>query len=1076
MKHRCPPTLRGLPLAIGLACLSMADAATAQDPARESARQHRQPAVELDTLEVREQRSRDQKAQDDVYDKNISHLHVDRQTLDRYRGVSTGDVFAGMNGVYNTDNRNGSALFPNIRGLSGNGRIPVTVDGTVQSLDVWMAMRGVNNRNYLDPNLFRSIEIEKGPSMSRGIKSGIGGSVAIRTIEAEDLISPGGNWGIELKTGAGSNSVKSTFGPASIVGKDYRDVPGAITAVPFNQTGVAFTKPMIPTRDRGDVSRYNLHDHRLFLATGYRNTMFDVMAAYSDSQRGNYFAGKHGAGDYLYNGSEEGMGIRSSARNLYPDIARLFAPRYEVPFTHSNAESLLLKNNWYLPGQQKLSFGYTHNQLDFGELPAASLEALFGMLNEDKLLNFARGAFGYPFPATVIDQDVYRIGYEAKPAGSAWLDLEMSAWRTLTRSTRYQTGDTTYLTKGKDLDWDRWVECHSRVYAGDEVCALMIEYGVIPPATTPPERLPNIDGRYNIFIGTRHDTRATRNGFDLSNRFRLGERLLLTATVDWQREGQHDHVPVEVASMAGGLTTLFFGPASGRRQECGTRLNLDWKASDRLQVAAGIRYGRYSSFDEETEHRRAAQHWGWRDDRRNVSQRLEWSEIISDEAAEAFHHLANSKPEWTKDPDTGEWYMKPPLYNLTSEQAEDYQQVITDFRKSVDCGFGCTISPDPVNGLYYYLRPGTDDNRKASGIKVPLHGRKANRDENPFHTGEIDALEMVLDPHGKRGLYPRYRPLVPDIYQLVSVKNEDIWRRPEEQRLGAWSSQLAVSYRLFDRARAYVRLGSAARFPSLLESVNRRGRAGSFDFDLRRPERNLAWEVGYAHDLGGLLPWLQRADLKLSYYHNSISNFFDRTMDMATIQFDRKVMSGLELQSRFDTGHLHGSLGISRRLEQKMCDKDYAVMLDPFYGRLPECLTGGFPGSLSWFSLQPRTSLNLDLGTRMLDGRLELGTRLRYHSSTENRQLDRLLANDADWRAKGYSYRLGTVLLQGSATPYSWEPVRLIDLYAEYHFNPHASARLSVDNLTDRYYMDPLGKVATPGPGRTVMLDIAFKL
>src|SRR5690606_11145823 len=143
--------------------------------------------AELEDVVVVGQRSIDEKGYDDVYEKDISNVYVDRKYLERHKGVSVGDVFAGMNGVYNSDNRNGSALFPNIRGLSGNGRVPVTVDGMEQSIDAWMAMRGINNRNYADPNMFRSIAVEKGPTITGGMKAGIGGSVAIRTIEAADI-------------------------------------------------------------------------------------------------------------------------------------------------------------------------------------------------------------------------------------------------------------------------------------------------------------------------------------------------------------------------------------------------------------------------------------------------------------------------------------------------------------------------------------------------------------------------------------------------------------------------------------------------------------------------------------------------------------------------------------------------------------------------------------------------------------------------------------------------------------------------------------------------------------------------
>lgn len=147
---------------------------------------------ELDTVVVSGKRTNDQKGADDVYYKNVSNAYVGKEYLERYRVQSAGDVLKGLNGVYNMNTRTaGGAITPNIRGITGKGRIPVTVDGTEQTIDVWMNNYGVGDRNYLDPALFRSIAVEKSPALTRGVKSGVGGAVTIRTIEPADIIPEG---------------------------------------------------------------------------------------------------------------------------------------------------------------------------------------------------------------------------------------------------------------------------------------------------------------------------------------------------------------------------------------------------------------------------------------------------------------------------------------------------------------------------------------------------------------------------------------------------------------------------------------------------------------------------------------------------------------------------------------------------------------------------------------------------------------------------------------------------------------------------------------------------------------------
>ena len=163
----------------------------------------------IEALTVTGKRSADQKGADDVYYKNVSNAYVGKEYLERYRVQSAGDVLKGLNGVYNMNTRTaGGAITPNIRGITGKGRIPVTLDGTEQTVDVWLNNYGVGDRNYLDPALFRSIAVEKSPALTRGVKSGVGGAVSIRTIEPADIIPEGKSWGVEVKTEFSNNTTE----------------------------------------------------------------------------------------------------------------------------------------------------------------------------------------------------------------------------------------------------------------------------------------------------------------------------------------------------------------------------------------------------------------------------------------------------------------------------------------------------------------------------------------------------------------------------------------------------------------------------------------------------------------------------------------------------------------------------------------------------------------------------------------------------------------------------------------------------------------------------------------------------
>lgn len=49
----------------------------------------------------------------------------------------------------------------NIRGLQGQNRVPVIIDGGQQAIDVYRGYAGVQQRSYLDPDLISSVSIER---------------------------------------------------------------------------------------------------------------------------------------------------------------------------------------------------------------------------------------------------------------------------------------------------------------------------------------------------------------------------------------------------------------------------------------------------------------------------------------------------------------------------------------------------------------------------------------------------------------------------------------------------------------------------------------------------------------------------------------------------------------------------------------------------------------------------------------------------------------------------------------------------------------------------------------------------
>ena len=98
--------------------------------------------VILDTITVKGARNKDEIGKNRVYAREIVNLYKSKDEVETFKGNTVSDLLSGMSGVYSGDARNSGALDPNIRGVQGQGRIPVTIDGTEQAITVWRGYAG----------------------------------------------------------------------------------------------------------------------------------------------------------------------------------------------------------------------------------------------------------------------------------------------------------------------------------------------------------------------------------------------------------------------------------------------------------------------------------------------------------------------------------------------------------------------------------------------------------------------------------------------------------------------------------------------------------------------------------------------------------------------------------------------------------------------------------------------------------------------------------------------------------------------------------------------------------------------
>lgn len=262
-------------------------------------------AIALDTIDVTGGGASGAFTPDTPYETPGSVSHISREQIDRVPPTSAGDLFINTPGVISAGNRVGTSINPNIRGLQGMGRVKTTVDGAQQTSSSYRGYIGNRDETYIDPDIIGGVDITKGPSS--GANSGIGGTVAFRTLLPEDIVKDGKSWGVRLKGSLGGNTV------------DPPDVLATIGS------------------DRPSIWDGNSWSGSIAAATMHEN--FEFVGAYSKRHLGNYFTGKHGKDE---------------------NAASWTSPGEEAFNTSEHTESALVKGKVKGGDGQSIELGYVY--------------------------------------------------------------------------------------------------------------------------------------------------------------------------------------------------------------------------------------------------------------------------------------------------------------------------------------------------------------------------------------------------------------------------------------------------------------------------------------------------------------------------------------------------------------------------------------------------------------------------------------------------------------------------------------------------------------------------------------------
>lgn len=371
--------------------------------------------AELDAVEVTGQLSE----ADRPFQTAGSAQYISRDQIERFRGSSVGDIFQGTPGVLVAENRNSGGLDVNIRGMQGQGRVPVLLDGSRQETTVYRGYMGVSSRTYIDPDLIGGIDINKGPVMTAEGAGAVGGVVSMRTLSADDILMPGKSFSFRVRGVLQGNSVSPP--PAGTAGGLYKEISGAYLKDCIVSSHCNGKEP--PTSFGGDdlgMNRPKTTDLRSWagsLAVAQRFEKIDLVAAYARRSQGNYYTGKHGPVPEL--------SYRYVTKPFWTEVyvQRNYAQRYraheEVLNSANDSESVLLKTNLQLPADQTLELSYMRYDSHYGEMMPSQI-LYMGPIRQTA--------------DSEVTANTLTSRYRWNPMDKDWLDLRANVWTTRTKT------------------------------------------------------------------------------------------------------------------------------------------------------------------------------------------------------------------------------------------------------------------------------------------------------------------------------------------------------------------------------------------------------------------------------------------------------------------------------------------------------------------------------------------------------------------------------------------------------------------------------------------------------------------
>lgn len=326
-------------------------------------------------------------------------------------------------------------------------------------------------------------------------------------------------------------------------------------------------------------------------------------------------------------------------------------------------------------------------------------------------------------------------------------------------------------------------------------------------------------------------------------------------------------------------------------------------------------------------------------------------------------------------------------------------------------------------------------------INAKIHDYQPRVEDRYFNKNAPDPQNSICEPVPRNPFQKRCR----------------IYSWPQPPKVKATSPIVMLTFEPHDSTQIYVKYAQAVRSASLFQA-SRGFSTQIVDYQTYKlkPERQKNWELGtnlIFDDVGGSDNVL---GLKFAYFRNFTKDYLTRTNTrgrLQTVNIKSALYRGYETSAYFDMRSFYTQIGVTHYIRTRFCRKPEQLGL---VNDKTQCYNGGVSGSNIANTLPPKTTITTTLGFRFWGEKLELGARHSYYSK---RVVSIFSTNNSI----------------GETNSAEWKPYALVDLFANYKISKDLIVSATLDNLTNRYYLDANNMGLNPAPGRTLRLNLDYK-